>query len=128
MAQKSSNSSWALSSRLLSERQKTLMELADSDGAESGDGRADGRGRTDGRETTQKCVEFVKTEDREEKRRDDGTTREGLRFLVFPVFPPSRTGRNCRYFRHFPNGRVDKLWWRHWRPVKFPGRERKTHK
>ena len=38
MAQKSSNSSWALSSRLLSERQKTLMELADSDGAESGDG------------------------------------------------------------------------------------------
>ena len=31
-------------------------------------------------------MEFVKTEDREEKRRDGGTTREGLRSLAFFLF------------------------------------------
>ena len=60
----------------------------------------------------------------EEKGRWDDARGTALSSL-FSVFPPSMTGRNCRYFRNFPNGRVDKLWWR---PAKFPGRERKSHK
>ena len=65
------------------------MELADSDGAESG---AEEGVKEERETTTQKCVEFVKNGERgrEEEEADDGLA---LRFLVLPVFPPTKDGR-----------------------------------
>ena len=55
-------------------------------------------------ETTQKCVEFVKNG---ECRGEHGRRTALSRFFRF--CSQDADGRNCRYVRHFQNGRVDKL-------------------
>ena len=85
------------------------MELADSDGAESGAEEGVEEERDDDDDDAEMCG--ICQERRERERGGGGGRRTGTALSGSSCFS-SYEGRNCRYFCHFPNGRVDKLRWR----------------